>query len=160
MDLNRTSIEPGIVGTAIEGTIRLQSDFEVRYYSSLFKFYIHHFDIFFWQLSRDPRTACTWQSFAVDHQLMIDSFAAAFFKMGLLGQANNHKVSNRWYFILATNHASHRWLIAVQSSLNLRLSMIKFSSLLANSSKTLTNRWVMIFHIALATTHTTGNLVW
>jgi len=64
-------ILPGIVGTAINGTIRLQSDFE---------------------LARDSRTACTWQSFALDHQLMIDSFAAAFFKMGLLGQANNKKL--------------------------------------------------------------------
>ena len=42
---NRTTIEPGVVGTAINGTIRLLSDFEVRY-SSLFNFHIHHFDIF------------------------------------------------------------------------------------------------------------------
>jgi len=63
-----TTIEPGIVGTTINGTIRLLSDFE---------------------LARDSRTACTWQSFATNHQLMINSFAAAFFKMGLLGQANN-----------------------------------------------------------------------
>ena len=42
---NRTEILPGIVGTAINGTIRLQSDFEVRY-SSLLNSYIHHFDIF------------------------------------------------------------------------------------------------------------------
>ena len=28
---NRDTIEPGVVGTAINGTIRLQSDFEVRY---------------------------------------------------------------------------------------------------------------------------------
>ena len=42
---NRTSIEPGVVGTAINGTLRLQSDFEVRY-SSLFNLYIYHFDIF------------------------------------------------------------------------------------------------------------------
>jgi cytochrome c peroxidase len=60
-----------IVGTAIEGTIRLLSDFEV---------------------ARDPRTACTWQAYALDHQLMIDSFGAAFFKMGLLGQARNPKL--------------------------------------------------------------------
>jgi len=65
------TIEPGVVGTAINGTIRLQSDFE---------------------LARDPRTACTWQSFALDHQLMIDSFSAAFFKMGLIGQAGNKKL--------------------------------------------------------------------
>ena len=30
---NRTTIEPGVVGTAINGTIRLLSDFEVRYLS-------------------------------------------------------------------------------------------------------------------------------
>ena len=43
---NRTKILPGIVGTAINGTIRLQSDYEVRC-SSLFKPYnISHFDIF------------------------------------------------------------------------------------------------------------------
>ena len=42
---NREQILPGIVGTAINGTIRLQSDFEVRY-SSLFNSYNHHFDIF------------------------------------------------------------------------------------------------------------------
>jgi cytochrome c peroxidase len=63
-----TEILPGIVGTAINGTIRLQSDFE---------------------LARDSRTACFWQDFALNHQLMIEKFSAAFFKMGLLGQANN-----------------------------------------------------------------------
>ena len=111
---NREQILPGIVGTAINGTIRLQSDFEVRY-SSLFNSYKSSF-WYLWQLARDSRTACTWQSFAressfhvliviwmdgfsVDHQLMIDSFAAAFFKMGLLGQANNNNVSNRWCIV-------------------------------------------------------------
>ena len=45
----------------------------------------------------------------VDHELMITKFAAAFFKMGLLGQANNYNVSNDVLskFILVTNHASH-----------------------------------------------------
>ena len=43
-------------------------------------------------------------------------------------------------FMLATNHASHSWLIAALSSLNPRLSMISLSSLPRNSSKTLTNR--------------------
>jgi cytochrome c peroxidase len=62
------TIEPGIVGTSINGTIRLLSDFA---------------------LARDSRTACFWQAFATDHQLMTEKFAAAFFKMGLLGQANN-----------------------------------------------------------------------
>jgi len=65
------TIEPGAVASAINGTIRIQSDFE---------------------LARDPRTACTWQSFALDHQLMSDSFSAAFFKMGLIGQAGNKKL--------------------------------------------------------------------
>ena len=41
---NRTSIKPGIVGTAINGTIRLQSDFEVRNLT-MFDSYTH-FDIF------------------------------------------------------------------------------------------------------------------
>jgi manganese peroxidase len=63
-----TTIEPGIVGTAINGTIRLLSDFE---------------------LARDHRTACTWQSFALNHTTMINAFSAAFFKMGLIGQGNN-----------------------------------------------------------------------
>jgi len=65
------AIRGPIVGTAINGTIRLQSDFE---------------------LARDPRTACTWQAYALDHQLMSYSFGAAFFKMGLLGQARNRKL--------------------------------------------------------------------
>ena len=100
---NNVTIEPGVVGTAIEGTIRLQSDFEVRHgYSSMFLYSS------FWyllQLARDPRTACTWQSFAressffsciddiiwtdgfpIDHKKMIDAFSAAFFKMGLIGR--------------------------------------------------------------------------
>jgi hypothetical protein len=42
---NSAEILPGIVGTAINGTIRLTSDFEVRY-SGLFNSYTHHFDIF------------------------------------------------------------------------------------------------------------------
>ena len=32
--------------------------------------------------------------FPADHELMTSHFAAAFFKMGLLGQANNHNVSS------------------------------------------------------------------
>jgi len=54
--------------TAINGTLRLQSDSE---------------------LARDPRTACTWQSFATNHELMISKFAAAFFKMGAIGHNPN-----------------------------------------------------------------------
>ena len=46
----------------------------------------------------------------VNHQTMINAFAAAFYKMGLIGQGNNHNVSN-WLlnlkFILATKHDSH-----------------------------------------------------
>ena len=34
--------------------------------------------------------------FPADHDLMTTKFANAFFRMGLLGQANNHNVSNRW----------------------------------------------------------------
>ena len=73
---------------------------------------------------------------------MTSDFAAAFFKMGLLGQANNHNVSSRFVkFMLATNHASHSWRIAVLSFLNPRHLMIKYkSSLPANSSKTSTKR--------------------
>ena len=52
----------GVVTNSINGTIRLLSDFEVRY-SGLFNSHIHHSDIFL-QLARDSRTACTWQSFA------------------------------------------------------------------------------------------------
>ena len=39
MENNRTTIEPGVVGTAINGTIRLQSDFEVSY-STLINSYL------------------------------------------------------------------------------------------------------------------------
>ena len=160
---NRATIEPGVVGTAINGTIRLLSDFEVRY-SILINSYIYISFWYLWQLARDPRTACTWQSFAressffsciqilmiiltdgfpVSHSTMNNAFAAAFFKMGLLGQAHNPNVSNRWCFVkvyLATNHLSHSWLTAVSSSLHPPSSTIPFSSLPANSSPTSTNR--------------------
>jgi manganese peroxidase len=58
----------GEVATSINGTLRLASDFN---------------------LAHDSRTACFWQSFALDHDLMTAKFAAAFFKMGLLGQNAN-----------------------------------------------------------------------
>jgi hypothetical protein len=46
--------------------------------------------------------------FPVNHSLMVDSFAAAFFKMGLLGQADNHDVSDYVaHFIPATDDGSH-----------------------------------------------------
>ena len=108
---NRTTIKPGVVGTAINGTIRLLSDFEVRY-SILFNFYNHHFNIFDSWLAIHAQRApgnpshVSYHSFRisminltdgfpVDHELMINSFAAAFFKMGLIGQANNKNVSDR-----------------------------------------------------------------
>ncbi|TFK65318.1 heme peroxidase [Pluteus cervinus] len=54
--------------TAVNGTLRLQSDFE---------------------LARDPRTACTWQEFATNQPLMASQFAPAVFKLSLLGQNIN-----------------------------------------------------------------------
>jgi cytochrome c peroxidase len=66
--IGAASIDPGVVLSAINGTIRIQSDFE---------------------LARDSRTACTWQSFALNHDLMISKFGAAFFKMGNIGQKKN-----------------------------------------------------------------------
>ena len=42
---NRAENSPGLVGTAMSGIIRLQSECEVRY-SSLFDSYNYHFDIF------------------------------------------------------------------------------------------------------------------
>ena len=37
--------------------------------------------------------------FPVSHSTMNNAFAAAFFKMGLLGQAHNNNVSNIWCFV-------------------------------------------------------------
>ncbi|PPQ96866.1 hypothetical protein CVT26_006053 [Gymnopilus dilepis] len=54
----------GEVETAVQGTLRLQSD---------------HL------LARDSATNCFWQSFANNQELMMSQFAAAAFKMGLLG---------------------------------------------------------------------------
>ncbi|KAF8889513.1 hypothetical protein CPB84DRAFT_1849313 [Gymnopilus junonius] len=58
----------GEVMTAIQGTTRLQSD--------------HNF-------ARSTPTDCFWQSFANNQQQMTEQFAAAFFKMSLLGQNEN-----------------------------------------------------------------------
>jgi cytochrome c peroxidase len=52
--------------SAQEGVIRLQSDA---------------------LLARDPRTACTWQSFAKNQALMASSFRAAMQKMAILGHS-------------------------------------------------------------------------
>ena len=115
----RTTIEPGIVGTAINGTIRLQSDFEVRY-STLINSYIYIILISLAAGSRSTNSMhlailrpwviilfmpfkvfmIIWTNgFPVNHTTMNNAFGAAFFKMGLLGQAHNPNVSNRWYFI-------------------------------------------------------------
>ena len=125
---NRDTIEPGVVGTAINGTIRLQSDFEVRY-STLINSYIYLSNWYLWQLARDPRTACHWQNLAressffsywlllwylngwihlspVNHTKMIDKFGNAFVKMGNLGQKTG-KVSNWWYISKLEVYHSH-----------------------------------------------------
>ncbi|KAF8964551.1 hypothetical protein BDZ97DRAFT_1904396 [Flammula alnicola] len=60
-----TSGNQGEVMSAVNGTMRLQSD-------SL--------------LARDSRTACFWQSFATNHDQMRAQFGAGVFKMSLLGQ--------------------------------------------------------------------------
>ncbi|KAF8964560.1 fungal versatile peroxidase from pleurotus Eryngii [Flammula alnicola] len=60
-----TSGNQGEVMSAINGTLRLQSD-----------------DL----LARDPRTACIWQSFATNHDQMQAQFGAGVFKLSLLGQ--------------------------------------------------------------------------
>ena len=115
MENNRTTIEPGVVGTAINGTIRLQSDFEVSY-STLNNSYL---EIILISLAAGSRSTHSmhlailrpwviiifmpfrvlmmiWTNgFPVNHTTMNDAFAAAFFKMGLIGQANNKNVSNQ-----------------------------------------------------------------
>ncbi|TFK65303.1 versatile peroxidase VPL1 [Pluteus cervinus] len=63
-----TAGNQGEVETAVNGTLRLQSDFE---------------------LARDPRTACTWQEFATNQPLMASKFGPAVFKLSLLGQNIN-----------------------------------------------------------------------
>ncbi|KAJ7829319.1 heme peroxidase [Mycena olivaceomarginata] len=56
----------GEVESPLAGEFRLQSDFE---------------------LARDPRTACEWQSFVNDQNLMATNFRAAMSKMAILGQS-------------------------------------------------------------------------
>ncbi|KAI0796438.1 manganese peroxidase 1 [Irpex lacteus] len=54
----------GEVQSPLHGEFRLQSDFE---------------------LARDPRTACEWQSFITDHNSMVRKFEAAMAKLAVLG---------------------------------------------------------------------------
>ncbi|KAJ7817415.1 manganese peroxidase 1 [Mycena leptocephala] len=56
----------GEVESPLPGEFRLQSDFE---------------------LARDPRTACEWQSFVNNQNLMATKFRAAMSKMAILGQS-------------------------------------------------------------------------
>ncbi|KAK7449333.1 fungal class II heme-containing peroxidase [Stygiomarasmius scandens] len=63
-----TADNQGEVMSSINGTLRLQSDSE---------------------LARDSRTACTWQAFATNQQLMAARFGPALFKLSLLGQNAN-----------------------------------------------------------------------
>ena len=98
---NNVTIEPGIVGTAINGTIRLQSDFEVRY-SSLFLYSS------FWyllQLARDPRTACTWQSFARE---------SSFFSFMIISSERmNFQSTTNWWLIHSLLPSS-KWVSLVK----------------------------------------------
>ena len=113
---NRSAFPPGVVPTTINGTIRLESEFNVRF-SSLFNSYIHHFDISGSWIAIHAQHApgnhshvglpshsfscihiliIIWtDGFPADQQLMSDSFAAAFFKVGLLGQPTIIMVSNQ-----------------------------------------------------------------
>jgi cytochrome c peroxidase len=63
-----TSGNQGEVMSAIQGTLRLQSD-----------------DL----IARDSRTACFWQDLATNQVSMKDQFGAALFKLSLLGQNEN-----------------------------------------------------------------------
>ncbi|KAJ7144200.1 manganese peroxidase isozyme precursor [Mycena epipterygia] len=58
----------GEVESPLAGEFRLQSDFE---------------------LARDPRTACEWQSFVNNQNQMASNFRAAMSKMAILGQSRN-----------------------------------------------------------------------
>ncbi|TFK65297.1 manganese peroxidase 1 [Pluteus cervinus] len=60
-----TGNNSGEVMSAINGTMRLQSDFE---------------------LAHDPRTACTWQKFATDQPSMASQFGSALYKLSIIGQ--------------------------------------------------------------------------
>ncbi|KAJ7154963.1 versatile peroxidase VPS1 [Mycena crocata] len=62
---NGSAANKGEVESPLAGEFRLQSDFE---------------------LARDPRTACEWQSFVDNQNLMATKFRAAMAKMAILGQ--------------------------------------------------------------------------
>ncbi|TDL17354.1 manganese peroxidase 1 precursor [Rickenella mellea] len=64
-------LQQGEVKAPLAGLMRLQSDFE---------------------LSRDSRTACTWQSFANNPKLMNQKFTAAMAKLAVLGQNVRHLI--------------------------------------------------------------------
>ena len=128
---NRTAIEPGIVGTAINGTIRLQSDFEVRHGYFEFCLIPIFIILYFWQLARDPRTACTWQSFARELPFLFYMYSSILSeRMDFQSTTNWWSIhlllpSSKWVswvrptiiklviddvsseFILTTNHALH-----------------------------------------------------
>jgi cytochrome c peroxidase len=63
-----TAGNQGELMTAIEGTLRLQSDSEI---------------------ARDARTACTWQSFVTDQAAMAANFGAQVARLAVLGQDVN-----------------------------------------------------------------------
>ncbi|KAJ6532871.1 versatile peroxidase VPS1 [Mycena vulgaris] len=65
---NGSAANQGEVASPLAGEFRLQSDFE---------------------LARDPRTACEWQSFTNNQKLMATKFRAAMAKMAILGQDRN-----------------------------------------------------------------------
>ena len=100
--------------TAINGTIRLQSDAEVRY-SSLLSSYIYHFDFGSWPTTLVHHATgkpmqvsdhsffytsiiVSTHAFPADHERMGIDFAAAFYKMSKLG-ADPNNVSIRWYSV-------------------------------------------------------------
>ncbi|KAF7303568.1 Peroxidase [Mycena indigotica] len=66
-----TAGNEGEVMSPLKGEIRLNSDFE---------------------LSRDPRTACTFQSFAASQSRMTSAFKAAMAKMAVIGQNTNKMI--------------------------------------------------------------------
>ena len=43
-------------------------------------------------IARDPRTACTWQSFVVNQNAMRNAFKASMLKMSILGQSRNRLI--------------------------------------------------------------------
>ena len=165
---NRDTIEPGVVGTAINGTIRLQSDFEVRY-SSLFNSYIYIMILI--SLAAGSRFTHSMHLAIFRTWVIIILFVFDYY-YGIWADGFNHlqlitarwsmsslRPSSKWVSWVrrslrlviddidkvypschCTNHASRSWQIAVQPSLNLRNSRMTSSFLLANSSLTSTNR--------------------